>query len=156
MSRNKLTETSQLLILKSQFVPILYHWIVPITWWHLNKKLKMTLPTHPYRKTFRFIQLLTPVNSTETLPLKGIKMNSWASLQREKKIRWFKQLLWRVYTQLPDSSLNKSVALIATELARAKCRVLTNYKFSWDRPVVGTHIYWLWGVPLCSIVQDAS
>ncbi len=40
-----------------------------ITRWHLNKKLTMTLPTHPQRKTFRLIPFWTPVNSRETLPL---------------------------------------------------------------------------------------
>ncbi len=40
--------------------------------WHLNKKLKMTLPTHPERKTFGLISFLVPVISRETLPLKDV------------------------------------------------------------------------------------
>jgi hypothetical protein len=45
---------------------------------HLNKKLKMTLPTHPKRKTLRFIPLLTPVNSHDTLPLMAFQVkNNW-------------------------------------------------------------------------------
>jgi hypothetical protein len=37
--------------------------------WRPDENLKTTLPTHPYRKTFRLIPLWTPVNSRATLPL---------------------------------------------------------------------------------------
>jgi hypothetical protein len=41
-----------------------------ITRWHLHKKLKTTLPTHPQKNSFQLISLWTLVNSRETLPLR--------------------------------------------------------------------------------------
>ncbi len=53
------------------FYYILLNSLMLITRWHMNKKFKKTLLTHPQRKTFRLIPLWTPVNSHETLTLKG-------------------------------------------------------------------------------------
>jgi hypothetical protein len=61
-----------------QKMPIVFFYMslnrfIYITRCRLNKLRKTTLPTYPYRKTYRLIQFLTPVYSGETLPLKPVE-----------------------------------------------------------------------------------